>query len=61
MGELAGVFEGLGEPVFDLLDDAIYPAIELDAGPAEACWIQAALSQEILEVVVVGLLAAVLQ
>jgi hypothetical protein len=59
--ELLGPIQGLGEPVLHLRDDAVYTAVELDARPAEATWIQARLFETVSEVVVVGLLATVLE
>ena len=52
--------EGLVEPGLHLLDHALDAAVELDACPAEAGRVEA-IPQDGLEIVVVGLLAAVLQ
>jgi hypothetical protein len=55
------VLQALREPVLYLLDDALDAAVELDARPAEPVAVEAALGEAVLEIVVVGLLAAVLE
>src|SRR5919112_5636355 len=59
--EFFRIVQGLGEPAFDFGDHAVYAAVELDAGPAEAGGVEALFFEAVSEVVVVGLLAAVLQ
>src|SRR5918994_635323 len=59
--EIFGTIQGTGKPVLYLGDHAVYATVELDARPPKAIRVEVCLFEAVPEVVVVGLLAAVLQ
>src|SRR5215203_7389359 len=59
--EIFGAIQSTGKPVLYLGDNAVYATVELDARPPKATRVETCLFEAISEIVVVGLLAAVLQ